>query len=532
MLFNINNSNFNHRLVQFPHILLSKIINFIDCDLDRICFSFVCRKWFNDRDHYLVFKDHKPNSTPKLQSVESIWEFHFYSFKTQFKYSRNIKEGSSIINTLNGASLYIVDQNTPLIDDRYLNDYFLNYETISKSKNNIYIPKSVTTLYIYIDINFLKSIYNAISESNVTSIKFCNFTQTIVPGSIPSNIKSIHFENYFNSFEKNALPPFLESLTLAKTYRGSLRPGVLPPTLTYLNAGGFNRDLEIGSLPPKLKTLILSKKYRREIARDFLPDTLENIVNFPILYISQLPNSVKTISLKTTSKSDYLHHGDIPTSITSLTFGRYPKHLDLAIVPPSVKYLKLGEVSKDPRFLNLPPTVEELDLGQTKFRKLKVQALSSIKKITLSNVNDPSLVCKHKYPPGVESMTIKSIRKIPFSTSFVPFTVKYLDMKDLEPGAIVNSSSIPSSVEELTISNNFFKNYTNRIELIPTTVKTIRMILKRSEKTPIVYEIRRLSDDQFIILADSTSIHGVYLLNPKTNYLCTNFLEEVNLTLL
>ncbi|EFA75755.1 hypothetical protein PPL_10810 [Heterostelium album PN500] len=50
-----NNNNSTHKLVNLPHILLSIIVDNLTDNIDKICFSLVCKRWFENRNRYLLF---------------------------------------------------------------------------------------------------------------------------------------------------------------------------------------------------------------------------------------------------------------------------------------------------------------------------------------------------------------------------------------------------------------------------------------------------------------------------------------------
>ncbi|EFA75763.1 hypothetical protein PPL_10818 [Heterostelium album PN500] len=73
-----NNNNSTHKLVNLPHILLSNIVYNLTDNIDQICFSLVCKRWFEDRNRYLLFDTNtlycidKHSSKITLNSYRSI----------------------------------------------------------------------------------------------------------------------------------------------------------------------------------------------------------------------------------------------------------------------------------------------------------------------------------------------------------------------------------------------------------------------------------------------------------------------------
>ncbi|EFA78971.1 hypothetical protein PPL_08439 [Heterostelium album PN500] len=65
-------------LVNLSHLLLSKIVNYLEDNIDRIVFTLVCKRWFEERDKYLYFNtdhiymiNHQNNSKHHLNSYRS-----------------------------------------------------------------------------------------------------------------------------------------------------------------------------------------------------------------------------------------------------------------------------------------------------------------------------------------------------------------------------------------------------------------------------------------------------------------------------
>ncbi|EFA77941.1 hypothetical protein PPL_08586 [Heterostelium album PN500] len=216
-----NNNNLNIFL-NFPHVLLSNIVNNLSDNIDKICFTLVCKRWFNDRDKYLKFNNVRLYSSMKphifLNSYRSLL---FDAIEQKRKFTLSLGEDSE--------------------DKPY--DFIItnidNINTIDKSKNyKITINQD--------DMSFLATTFNVVKLLKCRTLKF----------PLPMSLTSIEFTGRFDEpLFQGCFPPTIRSLEFGDRFNQPIEPGVLPTTLEKLSLGfEFNNRLKKGSLPESLRS--------------------------------------------------------------------------------------------------------------------------------------------------------------------------------------------------------------------------------------------------------------------------------------
>ncbi|EFA80620.1 hypothetical protein PPL_06559 [Heterostelium album PN500] len=103
---------YHSMIVTLSHLLLSKIVNFLD-NIDRIVFTLVCKKWFDDRHRYLYFNTDHINIINQIEKEDKEEAFNdFNSLLTLKSYQslilRSLKQKNNCTLTF-GAPTYKTD---------------------------------------------------------------------------------------------------------------------------------------------------------------------------------------------------------------------------------------------------------------------------------------------------------------------------------------------------------------------------------------------------------------------------------------
>ncbi|EFA78975.1 hypothetical protein PPL_08443 [Heterostelium album PN500] len=185
-------------IVNLSHLLLLKIVSYLEDNIDRICVSLVCKRFFDERDKYLYFNT--DNIGMNNIQVEEDKDDEIYNHKNVFTLK---SYRSSILRSLNQK----------------------------------------------------KEIYKMISNSNVSTLKGISSLSCISAGVLPNTLKKLKFGSNFNqALEPHVLPSSLTHLQLGRDYAQTLQVGSLPPNLRVLINNG-NCVISDGVLPQSLCTL-------------------------------------------------------------------------------------------------------------------------------------------------------------------------------------------------------------------------------------------------------------------------------------
>ncbi|EFA74924.1 hypothetical protein PPL_11958 [Heterostelium album PN500] len=189
-------------VVNLSHLILNKIICYLDQNIDRICFSLVCKRWFNDRDKYLIF------NTDNIFITHNHKQFKLPPFNNTFNKS---------IQSKTDCSLYIGLNNFAREHDFYYDKY-----TDLKS-----IPSYISMISLPGEISDREYFYQLLLESqSVTTL----FNESLVKGSLPPSLEVVSFLNFFNQeIQADVLPEGLLVLYLYNSeYQFEFQPGVFP----------------------------------------------------------------------------------------------------------------------------------------------------------------------------------------------------------------------------------------------------------------------------------------------------------------
>ncbi|EFA83538.1 FNIP repeat-containing protein [Heterostelium album PN500] len=465
----------------FPETIQS-IVDKISENIDRVCFSLVCKRFFDNRDKYLLFDANTLKTIPTLlnndqqnnKSNEVVG-----SYQSIYSTSLELKENATMIIRDNQSQFFrdFYDQSRiQFFSDFY--DFVYDQKTLSQYG----IPSNVRSLFLSPRLDLPE---DALLSSNITKIiGFENFKLKL-----PPTTKILHFGNNDSNVDltKDCFPSGLEELKMRRFLRCHLtfgmlpdglnsiyfgleqdqpiEPGVLPSSLRQLTLilAKPNQLIKMGVLPPNLEYLQINGDPPPNINEHYLPKTLQTLELVPsswIPLIKSLPN-LTTLSLKNRSPTgieNVLNLSDLPPTLTSLTL-KSGYHLKSAL-SPTIKYLYLHSIQNDNGvqlydFKEMfPETIqyhlEELSaisLPESVLPNLKIDKFIYSEESVFSNlqfVNKDRLEVK-VMKEGIEQSIFKSTMNLPT----LPYGIKYLriSLEDL----IINTATIPTSVETIEI---------------------------------------------------------------------------------
>ncbi|EFA86102.1 hypothetical protein PPL_01339 [Heterostelium album PN500] len=429
-MLNIDN-NTKHIFVNLPFILLSKILKELDDDLDIICFSLVCKRWFDHRNSYLSFNCDYFNKSSKDKLQQQLIDNSKF-----FKLKSYVDIFQSSLDHLPNCLITLPKNDYPFSFPSKTMYTIYNHQHLESVKQH----KSVRLLCDYQlpdDIDRLP-----LNVKEIMSHFFIN------PSILPLGLKRLDLNMIYN-FEGNLdlnvalLPRSLKVLKLSEKY-------------TY-----FNSNIAIEMLPPKLleiKFVLFENSQPDNIAQ--LPTNLK-IAEISLCWLKNIKHlkSIHTLKLHTdiTEEGDdvlNLDTKDIPRGVTHLTIisnSRY-QAISEETLPANLKYLKLighFQLQKD-SFTVLSRSIT-IDLSCAKF------------KATIMHI--PSVNNTLSFPDNVVNLSLKC-EYHPFELLSLPNKLEYLDLG----GAYGTVIRLPQTIKTLRLSNS-------RLELkkesIPASLETI-----------------------------------------------------------
>ncbi|EFA75751.1 hypothetical protein PPL_10806 [Heterostelium album PN500] len=449
---NNNSNNSTHKLVNLPHILLSNIVYNLTDNIDKIFFSLVCKRWFEDRNRYLLFDTNtlyrieKYNSRIKLNSYRSII----------FESLNKKKQCNMLVN----PKTYYFERYDQIMD-------YDSIESIDEIDQDIVEVTIRSSEFEYREDSdkLLDRLYDLISKSNITSIKDCQtlkyvpanitslvfdstFNEALFKGCFPPNLKNLKFVgNISNScdFKKEigvgVLPDTLESFEMFNIYQ-ILEPGVLPISLKILRILGDSEPgnyLKVGSLPPNLQEFFHNGK-DFNIDSDVLPNSLITLENVPVSWmnsIKQLENlrslmlvgysgkvagfkqeSLDGLNIKRLCLNSFPYrerpdtHRDIPFGVETLEL-LYHNKINQKSLPSSVKTLVVDNMQNFIRPGMIPNSVNHLIILNSATNNIEEGILpDSVQNIELKQLLFPITKMVNNISFNVDDDTKFSFRKL------------------------------------------------------------------------------------------------------------------------
>ncbi|EFA81177.1 hypothetical protein PPL_06014 [Heterostelium album PN500] len=403
------NSNDKNGLVQLPFILLKKIIDYLD-NLDKICFSLLCKQLFENRQRYLYIPLVVTNDT----IAYAIKGFQLKSFSNQIE-SFNIENSNHTKKTILKVAQFL---DHPIL---------LNTKRIS--------PGIVTIVN--------QSDFNALTEKD-----------------IPVDIVEIAL----NCFEYGGSIldiPAIDRIHSLECFLSTDIDYRLPSNLTYL---AIHKRVTFGPnamLPPCLETLMLVGEHR--FAKGFLPNTLKNLILMCecILDRDTLPHGLECLEIVNDSYDYPIAKGVLPSTLKHLTLFSYSGDLICFGDNESIDNTGIEQQSND---TYIPSTLESLKLGsffnttKENFNSILPTQLRSLELLSsFTEVIDCSQI-----PSRVTTLKLESYPDS-IKLNRIPHGIKSLDIYYLE--SPLPAGSLPDTLESLSIRGNTNWDWRNQLSL-------------------------------------------------------------------
>ncbi|EFA85531.1 hypothetical protein PPL_01489 [Heterostelium album PN500] len=431
---NTNNNNDNNNFVNIPHIILRYIINYLD-NIDRLCFSLTCKRWFHERNRYFIFN---PDDL-----VHQSLEYTYPSFKLNSY--RDIIHRSLELKTI--CRLNIRAYLTPIGYSNF--DYVIHKDSLVDYK----IPLSCRSLTLPDDLeeSDLEHLRKTLVDSSITEIE--NY-QVSKRGPLSSKITSICYKG------TKMLPSnVLHGLTRLELvyFNRPLEPGTLPSTLQYLKFKSFNQPLSPGCLPEGLIDITFGHAFQHPIESGVLP------------------NSLKSLTGSRTYSEQVIQKGALPPNLETLKFARLEPISNLEI-PASLVTLEGIPIAWLPLIKDLK-NLRNLSIAGFDGDRLKpgdipegVVNLKLSRAKVMANENMPNIIpysvkylhlddCDYAFPVDLaydfEEVKISGSTTINHQLSYVK--INKLDLQDSK--LVFNQQNIPERTNSIVFSSNVTDNF-------------------------------------------------------------------------
>ncbi|EFA80696.1 hypothetical protein PPL_06280 [Heterostelium album PN500] len=476
-----NNNNKDNIFVNLPIFLIENIVNRITKNIDKICFTFVCKRFFDLREKYMLFD----SNTISLKSE------HLYLNSFKSIYENSLKSKDNCIHYVDMANNFIFDYN--------VNDF----------DNEVPIKPDVSTLILG-HHDEIPRIYKVLKDSNVTTFKYCKTLQY----PLPPTLKKLKFGYFFNEdVDRESFPDGIEDIKFEVSFTKSIKPSTLPVSLKKLSFGkGYRAPLVPRSLPPKLEIL---KYVSSPITTNILPHTLRVLKFVPISWISvikELPN-LEVLHFNDSENQDIVQVdlSEIPKSVTDLAF--LSDYTLTSALPLTIKSFTTYTSLFNNEEL-FPPTVNyQLDSMELWMMKISLPSNVKVKKMTIVTYSLKLVAGQISEANGIESLDISRCKSFYSYDGFLLANVKELKInvrsiereitlpETLETMILVNSNRsnankfvIPRSVKTVVIESD---SSDLSLDMIPPTVNQI-FITKNYHHSEHC-EIRKLDNDHYLV---------------------------------
>ncbi|EFA80597.1 hypothetical protein PPL_06536 [Heterostelium album PN500] len=507
-------------IVNLSHLLLSKIVCYLEDNIDRICVSLVCKRLFEERVKYLYF------NTDNINIIDNQEDEVFTLKSYRSLIFRSLKQKRICIMSIGGSRIRYdssIDPFTHLEDP--IDIITPNISTVKidqklgkKHTENLYRMISDSKVYNLKGISRLSSVLPV----NLTSITFhYEFNKVLLAGYLPPKLKKLKFDtnSYFNqTISAGVLPNTLKKLKFGECFDQVLEPHVLPSSLTYLELGyNYTQTLQVGSLPPNLLVFNHYGEIISEISDGVLPQSLCTLQSVPlswIPFIKSLNNLTKLKLYQSDNSIVTIDLSDLPGSLTDLAI--YASCHLTSSLSPSIRYLDIHETEYD---------IDEIfkDRSQYHFERLcvdgnKQESLDNLKINELRLEFDKRESILRYIPFGVESLFIghqnfefytipklnlngipSSVKKITFQSNIlfnqldfeIPNNVEEVMIQNIYLDDQFSSEWIPNSVKSLTIPSNLFQKGSTPISVTNLFLTNVR------EK--LYLQVRKIYDNHYLI---------------------------------
>ncbi|EFA75785.1 hypothetical protein PPL_10840 [Heterostelium album PN500] len=511
-------------------------------NIDIICFSLVCKRWYNDRDKYLLFntdridllslnnidinQNHNHFKLPSynnilLKSIQSktkcklfIGKIKYNTFDYHYDDVRNLK---SIPN--NVSDIYFTTNEYTEDDMEYL--YRLISESQSVTKLNrcktlkYGLPKSIKSLkYEYgVDEPLVKGLLP--NSLEVLVLEDRNFKQEIPPGVLPDSLRKLYLPNYQYKIQPGVLPNGLQKFSM-DGYRHEIQPGLLPSSLKSLGLTSYTSELrEYLRYSFNPTTFGDSREPKSYLPISWL-HAISSLSNLRSLYIfiplssrhdttifnlNYLPPTLEKLDITLQGKESILK-GTMPTSLKRILLVDCQFKFD-EIFPETLQYhLEIFYFIND-SFIPIPPNIKIDSLsvcGET--IKSTISLPSGVRSINLymkSSGSDENNIDFCGDGVADQRCSLRELRLPTFVDGppkvKLPKTIEYLDIGNNNLNDILHL--IPSTLNTLVFENQSNNNFS-----IPNTIKSINNIIYRF-KSYETLSIRKLDNNYYLLYSEN-----------------------------
>ncbi|EFA80099.1 hypothetical protein PPL_06921 [Heterostelium album PN500] len=296
------------QFINLPFILLNKIINNLDESIDRISFSLVCKRWFDNRNKYLCFN----NETFMSSSSFDIYKnFTLNSYKELFQLSIN--------QSINKKHLVLI------VEKDEIQEYIVFLKLFKIRPNSVEIVQTS-------GIEMLPSNIKHISVVGKFSFK--------------AQISSV-YTNTFSTLQH------LETLDLSRvSLSNNDKIGPLPTSLISISIP-VNRNFQFDDIInscnhlPNLKFIDYGS---------FNNDGNQRLNN----------TSIKSIKLNRSTK---LTDQSIPASVEIIDFNDFRLKVEQNVWPPSIQSISIDTafIDANDNLMNIPSSIKNITITNEQF---------------------------------------------------------------------------------------------------------------------------------------------------------------------
>ncbi|EFA75341.1 hypothetical protein PPL_11417 [Heterostelium album PN500] len=347
----IPNIDNNELFIKLPFLLLNKIIRELDEDIDRICFTLVCKRWFEYRDKYLWFNCLHLKQEIGHFDIEKNQYFSLNSFKDQFQRSFDVQSDCSLLVKETIVNIPFESgwlRPVSIID-------FEKYE-LKSSHTKLIVVGSTATDFTLVN----KDNIERLSKSNVNSIHFCRTFDIQDYEPLPSNITEIIS---YSDIKMSHLPLQLERLAYTGKIHQKVQISQLPQSLKFLSLPK-GQSCSNEAFPSNLEVLRVYNIVKESSIIE-LPATLKHLktTGYWLKKIHSL-TLLQSLKLKVDNNTVFMP-GDIPQSVTRLKLSKVYgdlKSIRSNDIPKGVKYIKLFGRNWNGDPTSIPSTVENIGM--------------------------------------------------------------------------------------------------------------------------------------------------------------------------
>ncbi|EFA75318.1 hypothetical protein PPL_11394 [Heterostelium album PN500] len=421
-------------------MVMSKIIRELDNDLERICFSLVCKRWFDQRDKYLWFncdlecRQIEPSYTKMIsdtnmndRALKKISQSNIYSLKV-------------ISTSMSTARIKTLSNIKEITSPNRIKESYLP-ERLEKLKytnpiGTLDVPQLPRTLKV---------------------LKVHGITQQIDVGTFPPNLEGLVFVSDTKSLESSdttaQLPLTLKNVSISTCWLQNIRDLKSIETLSLVAVDGYS--IKAGDIPSYITHLtLLNPGTPKTITPELIPKDikylkLESKIKFKTNFFSGF-EQLETLDLSLLE--DYSSNiGELPRNLVKLCL---PNNLSKPInqimaLPDSLQHLDMNNHYKH-KVIGLPQSLKSIVLGNNSI----IQPRSIPRSVeTVYFTNDCKLIIPEEWPPSTRSIYI-------------------------------NDAIVPT--------------------YIPKTVNTITFNIDSNKSNHRTFHLRRLSEKSFIVYATNT----------------------------